>query len=85
MHAWKLILAILCVFPGITLPSQEELAVVKKFLSERPEEKNKLGILYKFRAAFKESYELLAAVETFGCSTAVCESTFSTLTSINRP
>jgi hypothetical protein len=41
--------------------------------------------LYKYREAFKNTYELFAAVDTFGCSTATCESTFSTLTAINRP
>ena len=47
--------------------------------------KSKLEILYKYREAFKDTYELFAAVDTFGCSTATCESTFSTLTVINRP
>lgn len=46
---------------------------------------SKLETLYKYKEAFKDTYGLLAAVATFGCSTATCESTFSTLTAINRP
>lgn len=58
--------------------------MAKRFVSSKPEE-DKLGVLFAYRDAFKETYELFASVETFGCSTATCESTFSTLTSINRP
>ena len=44
-----------------------------------------LQVLYREQEAFKDTYELFASVATIGCSTGVCESTFSTLTAINRP
>lgn len=47
--------------------------------------KSCMELLFSYKDAFKTTYEMLAAVETFGCSTATCESTFSTLTAINRP
>lgn len=93
-------------FAGISIPSKEELSVVKSFLDnhedkprpldfdsetktsskrKRKDRKRMLEILYNYREAFKTTYQLLAAVDTFGCSTATCESTFSTLTAINRP
>ncbi|XP_050527956.1 uncharacterized protein LOC126898050 [Daktulosphaira vitifoliae] len=73
---------------GLKVPSEEELAVVKNFLIQREaqtDDGTRLEVLFRFREAFLETYELMAAVETFGCSTATCESTFSTLTAINRP
>ncbi|XP_050533227.1 uncharacterized protein LOC126901069 [Daktulosphaira vitifoliae] len=73
---------------GLKVPSEEELAVVKNFLIQREaqtDDGTRLEVLLRFREAFLKTYELMAAVETFGCSTATCESTFSTLTAINRP
>lgn len=59
---------------------------MKRYLKDFEDtDQNLLEILYKQREAFKDTYELYASVATFGCSTAVCESTFSTLTAINKP
>jgi hypothetical protein len=69
---------------GISLPSEEELVVAKEFLKKQ-ENPNPLAEIYQHRVAFKDTYELLATVATFGCSTVVCESAFSVLTRINRP
>ncbi|XP_008180186.1 zinc finger MYM-type protein 1-like [Acyrthosiphon pisum] len=41
--------------------------------------------LYQQRKAFKATYEMIAAVEVFGCSSAVCESTFSCLNRVDNP
>lgn len=41
--------------------------------------------LYKVRSGMEKVYNLFAAVETFPSGTAVCESSFSTLTRIMRP
>lgn len=41
--------------------------------------------LYEQRKAFKNTYEMIAVVEVIGCSSAVCESTFSCLTRIENP
>lgn len=80
---------ILYFFLGIKLPSKEEIVVVKRYLKNKEnlegKSENILDVLYKQRDAFKDTYELFASVATFGCSTAQCESTFSTLTAINRP
>ncbi|XP_045474457.1 uncharacterized protein LOC123680550 [Harmonia axyridis] len=71
---------------GITIPSNEEATVVKAYLSRREDKTEDIvQVLYRQREAFKDTYELFASVATIGCSTAVCESTFSTLTAINRP
>ncbi|GBP64732.1 Zinc finger BED domain-containing protein 4 [Eumeta japonica] len=70
---------------GLKIPSREEASVVKAYLSRNEDiMENTLQVLYRQREAFKDTYELLS-VATIGCSTAVCESTFSTLTAINRP
>ncbi|GBP79282.1 hypothetical protein EVAR_56212_1 [Eumeta japonica] len=71
---------------GLKIPSREEASVVKAYLSRNEDiMENTLQVLYRQREAFKDTYELFASVATIGCSTAVCESTFSTLTAINRP
>lgn len=60
--------------------------MVKSYLSRREKgTETTLEVLYRQREAFKDTYELFASMATVGCSTAVCESTFSTLTAINRP
>lgn len=46
---------------------------------------NILDSLFEFREVFSDVYNLFAAIETFGCSTAVCESSFSSLSQINVP
>lgn len=42
-----------------------------------------LSVLNDVREAFPEVYELFATIETFACSTAVCEASFSALAQIN--
>ncbi|KAM0729442.1 hypothetical protein ACS0PU_003319 [Formica fusca] len=69
---------------GIDMPSKEELMVVREYLQRKPGE-DIFKMLYNQRDAFKKIYELYATVAVFGCSTAVNESSFSTLTRINRP
>lgn len=59
----------------------------KDQMTETNQEKrfNILATLYEVRDAFPKVYETYAIIETFGCSTAVCEASFSALTQINRP
>jgi hypothetical protein len=59
--------------------------VVKCFFEENPSDADKFEHLYKLREAFRKTYDLFSTVATFGCSTACCESSFSTVTAINRP
>lgn len=54
-------------------------------LEGRKGNKSILTVLYENREIFKKTYEMYASMATFGCSTATCESTSSTLTAINRP
>lgn len=79
---------------GITLPPEYVLKAAKKYIElKRKEwtessEKNKsqfnvLALLYEMRVAFPEVYKLFAIVETFACSTAVCEASFSALAQID--
>ena len=42
-------------------------------------------ILYRFKQAFPDTYCMAASVATLGCSTALCESTFSKLARIDVP
>lgn len=44
---------------------------------------NLLGELYEMRVVFLDLYNFYAAIESFGCSTAVCEASFSALAAIN--
>lgn len=46
---------------------------------------NILTTLFEFREAFPNVYNLYAVIDTFGCSTAVCEASFSALSRINIP
>jgi hypothetical protein len=69
---------------GITLPSKEEFAVVKSYL-QKIASVNTFEEIYRQKTAFEDTYKLLATARTFGCSTALCESTFSVLTRIDRP
>lgn len=71
---------------GIVIPSKEEMKVAKHLLEKSNTTKqNFFSEIYKHRSAFEDCYSMLAAVRTFACSTAICESTFSVLTRINRP
>jgi hypothetical protein len=66
------------------LPSKEEFAVVKSYL-QKIASVNTFEEIYRQKTAFEDTYKLLATARTFGCSTALCESTFSVLTRIDRP
>lgn len=79
---------------GICLPQEHELITAQKYVKGKYEDWKKektdtrfntLSILYEVRDAFPKVYETYAFIETFGCSTAVCESSFSALAQINIP
>lgn len=80
---------------GLDLPSTEELAVAKTFIDRKKAEHeeqrkslnenafktrfNLLKHLYDMREAFPSVYKIMVSVDTFGCSTTVCECSFSAL------
>lgn len=73
---------------GLTLPSEAELNVVKQFLSkekEKPENAKSsiLKILFQVKDAFRTTYSLFEACETFGSSTSVNKCAFSALARID--
>lgn len=70
---------------NLTLPSEAELTVVKKFLSKEENKKGNstLQNLFPVREAVKDTYRLLEAAETFGSSTAIAECSFSALSRID--
>jgi hypothetical protein len=76
---------------GVELPSLEELKIAKAFLLRLHEQEEivnpsfVLKQLHRHRDAFPATYSVAAVVATFGCSTAICESSFSTLARIDRP
>lgn len=85
---------------GIKLPSVEELKVAKTYIDRQEKKyeeehkgekktfKNRFKLLqeiYTMKKAFPDVYALMAAVETFGSGTAVCECAFSALDRIGTP
>lgn len=73
---------------GLTLPSEAELKVVSNFLmkeKEKPEnaDSSNLKILFPVKDAFRATYSLFEACETFGSSTSVNECAFSALARID--
>lgn len=86
---------------GLKLPPEAELKVAKAFIDrkkekhdeEREKQKDKtfktrfnlLHELYGMRDAFPEVYRFMAIIDTFGCSTAICECTFSALERVGSP
>lgn len=80
---------------GLILPSEHEMKTAKKYVenkrkewndaSEEGDRFNILSVLYEIREAFPEVYKLFASIDTFACSTAVCESSFSALSRIDIP
>lgn len=76
---------------GIQLPSEHELITAEKYIEnkrknwENEERFDILSNLYEVRDAFPSVYEMYAIIETFGCSTAICEASFSALSGINVP
>ena len=76
----------------IPLPSAEEIIVAKNFFQRQMIDETDVadttGVLkaaYDQRIAFPQLYNLAATVATFGCSSAMCESSFSTLARVDRP
>lgn len=75
----------------IDIPSDAELQVAKQFLQDHvplAEHQDSIVVLkelYKQRLALPHVYKLAAIVASFGSSSAVCESGFSVLSSIDKP
>lgn len=72
---------------GINIPMKEELVVAKNFIKSEDTRRDIdiLEKLYEMQKAFPNVYSLVATSRVFACSTAICESTFSALTQIDRP
>lgn len=81
---------------GVTLPSVHEMQTAKNYIENKRKESpvvanenekrfNLLSALYEVREAFPEVYKLYAMIDTFACSTATCEASFSALNQINIP
>lgn len=77
---------------NVELPSPEEYAVVRSFLlNKKNEEKNEkakkkfsiLQALFIFKDAFRVTYRLFEAIETFGSGTTINEASFSALSRID--
>lgn len=70
---------------GIDIPGREEIIVAKNYLKTNDDPKiDFFKKLYDMRIAFPNVYMLVAACRIFACSTAICESTFSALSRIDR-
>lgn len=78
---------------GIDIPSATELEVAQQFLRKKFNEMantndnaevSELAMLHPLREGFESTYKLLLALETFGCSTATCEASFSCLSRIDQ-
>ena len=75
----------------LVVPSAEELCIAKSTIDrllkdvEIKDPATMLKILYNYKKTFPETFQLAASVVTLGCSTAVCESTFTTLARIDAP
>lgn len=70
---------------NIVLTKASEIEVAADYIKRLKSENNTINLLkelYKMRVALPATYELYAAIETFPCSTAVCESSFSALSQI---
>lgn len=86
---------------GIKLPAKHEMETAKVYMDKQCEEweknapKNKKGEPERFnflsklkneiRDAFPNVYNLYATIDTFACSTAICEASFSALAGVNIP
>lgn len=80
---------------GLTLPPEAELVVAKSYLDKKRQQHeedrkkrdendfkgrfNVLSELYAVREAFPDVYKLMATIDTFGCSSTICECSFSAL------
>ena len=67
----------------ITVLTKEEFLLAKNVLEKHSNPSEFLEI-YQQSVAFSAPYQVLAAAETFACSTAICESIFSFLTQISN-
>lgn len=62
--------------------NKEEFDSFKSQKEKEKKEFNLLGESYSMRSAFGETYNLVAAVDCFACSTAVCEASFSAVSRV---
>lgn len=80
---------------GLSLPTNHEMLTAKTYIQkQRDDWKNKeennekrfsiLSTLYEMREVFPDVYSPYAAIDTFECSTAVCENSFSALAQIRH-
>lgn len=68
---------------GITLPPTAEMTVAKAYVEKnRKEDDSILSTILPIKAAVPLVYDLFRAVDTFGCSTAVCEASFSAVSRV---
>lgn len=77
---------------GIKIPSSSELVVAKRYIDDakvkfvqnggKETEFNVLQTISKMKEVFEDTVLMLEAVDTFGCSTAICEASFSCLSRI---
>lgn len=70
------------------IPSREELAVAKSYLIDKKSDPEKedwsiLQLLHPVKTAFPDAYRFYEAIETFGATTTVNESSFSALSRID--
>lgn len=81
---------------GLKLPPEYELKTAKTYVQKKLDEWkntkdntgtqfNILTALYEAKEAFPDVYKLYAAIDTFACSTATCEASFSSLAQVNIP
>jgi len=72
---------------GLKIPNESELQTAKSYVETKRKETGKanfiLEILDPVKAAFPDVYRLYTAINTFGCSTAINESSFSCLSRID--
>ncbi|XP_055307890.1 uncharacterized protein LOC129572014 [Sitodiplosis mosellana] len=72
---------------GIELPSENEMQTAKAYIDKKRSEENAdsaiLELLQPVKAAFPTVYKLYCLIYTFGCSTSVCETSFSALSRID--
>lgn len=74
---------------NLIMPKPSELEIAADYIKKKTfeakskqEDFNFLYELYKIREAFPDTYNLYAAIETFACSSSICESSFSALARI---
>ena len=71
---------------GIKMPNQSEMETAKGYIEKKKNEIEKgtiLSIIEPVKAAFPNVCKLYSLINTFGCSTAICESSFSALSRID--